>query len=130
MLLLPLKEEPQCFDAPLPDEHVTPRPPHRAAQVGVPTGRIFIINPKGELRMASTTIRSSTLSTLRAINEIASTIFPPLLGPGAATWGATGGGAAASDGEAEARTTTKAGVTAVVSDCGELRGCWPIRCFV
>lgn len=89
----------------------------------MPTGRIFIINPKGELRMASTTIRSSTLSTLRAINEIVSTIFPPLLGPGAATWGATGGGAAANDGETEAGTTTKAGVTAVVSDRGELRGC-------
>ena len=41
-------------------------------------GRIFIINPKGELRNASVLVQSSTLSSLRAINELVGNIFPPL----------------------------------------------------
>ncbi|GAX81334.1 hypothetical protein CEUSTIGMA_g8765.t1 [Chlamydomonas eustigma] len=46
--------------------------------VGVPTGRIFIINPKGELHQASVSIQSSALSSLKAINELVGNIFPPL----------------------------------------------------
>ena len=47
-------------------------------QVGVPPGRIFTINPKGELRKASVLVQSSALSSLRSINELVGNIFPPL----------------------------------------------------
>jgi phosphatidate phosphatase PAH1 len=46
--------------------------------VGVPIGRTFIINPKGELRKAEFAVQSSALSSLRAINELVGNIFPPL----------------------------------------------------
>ena len=54
--------------------HLPLHPP----QVGVPPGRIFTINPKGELRKASVLVQSSALSSLRSINELVGNIFPPL----------------------------------------------------
>ena len=49
-----------------------------STQVGVPTGRTFIINPRDELRKAEVSVQSSALSSLRAINELVGNIFPPL----------------------------------------------------
>jgi phosphatidate phosphatase PAH1 len=49
-------------------------------KVGVQPSRIFIINPKGELRPATLAVRSSTLASLRAINDLVHDIFPPLTG--------------------------------------------------
>ncbi|KAG1676915.1 hypothetical protein FOA52_014791 [Chlamydomonas sp. UWO 241] len=46
--------------------------------VGVPHGRIFIINPRGELRQVALSVQSSTLSSLRAMDELVGNIFPPL----------------------------------------------------
>eukprot|EP00798_Chlamydomonas_sp_ICE-L_P016304 gene16304-22491_t len=50
-------------------------------EVGVPTNRIFIINPKSELRQASLALQTSTLSSLNAINSLVCEIFPPLESP-------------------------------------------------
>lgn len=47
-------------------------------EVGMHASRIFIINPKGELRPAGLAVRSSTLGSLKAINELVHDIFPPL----------------------------------------------------
>lgn len=46
--------------------------------VSVPPARIFIINPKGELRKATLAIQSSTWNTLAAINDLVHDIFPPI----------------------------------------------------
>lgn len=47
-------------------------------EVGVPLGRIFVINPKGEIRKASSAIQSSTWSSLAAINSLVYEVFPPI----------------------------------------------------
>ena len=60
----------------LPPIPFPPRWP--APQVGVPLSRIFIINPKGELRRASSTMQSSTWSSLSAINDLVHQVFAPL----------------------------------------------------
>ncbi|GFH31810.1 LNS2 domain-containing protein [Haematococcus lacustris] len=39
-------------------------------EVGVPLGRIFIINPKGELRRTGLAVQSSTWGSLPAVNEL------------------------------------------------------------
>jgi hypothetical protein len=44
--------------------------------VGVPLSRTFIINPKGQLVKASSTVQSSTWSSLSAINELVEEVFP------------------------------------------------------
>ena len=44
----------------------------------MPLSRIFIINPKGELRRASSTMQSSTWSSLSAINDLVHQVFAPL----------------------------------------------------
>jgi hypothetical protein len=65
--------------------------------VGVPLSRIFIINPKGEIKKASSQVQSSTWSSLRAINELVHQVFPPLRAGGSrgGSRGGSAGGSAA-----------------------------------
>jgi hypothetical protein len=63
----------------------------------VPLSRIFIINPKGEIKKASSTVQSSTWSSLRAINELVHQVFPPLRG-GSGGGGSKGGSSGGSRG--------------------------------
>jgi len=44
--------------------------------VGVPASRIFIINPKGELRKPSTAVSTSSLRTLSALTALVDALFP------------------------------------------------------
>lgn len=44
--------------------------------VGIPPSRIFIINPKGELRQASSAIVTSSLRSLPAITSLVDSLFP------------------------------------------------------
>ncbi|KAK9844331.1 hypothetical protein WJX74_000895 [Apatococcus lobatus] len=46
--------------------------------VGVPPSKIFIINPRGELRKASSTVTTSTWGTLIGVNGLVHEMFPPL----------------------------------------------------
>eukprot|EP00884_Botryococcus_braunii_P022894 jgi/Botrbrau1/9289/Bobra.0111s0014.1 len=46
--------------------------------VGIPASKIFIINPRGELRKASSSVDTSTWSTLKGINDLVHQVFPPL----------------------------------------------------
>lgn len=46
--------------------------------VGVPTSRIFIINPKGELRKACSAVRTSTWSTLSGLSRLVDSMFPAI----------------------------------------------------
>jgi hypothetical protein len=54
-------------------------------EVGVPLGRTFTINPKGQILKAATAVQSSTWSSLSAINDLVDEIFPAL--PAACTSG-------------------------------------------
>jgi phosphatidate phosphatase PAH1 len=45
-------------------------------EVGVPTGRTFIINPKGQICKGSAVLQSSTWSSLSAINSLVDEMFP------------------------------------------------------
>ncbi|KAK9812760.1 hypothetical protein WJX72_003248 [[Myrmecia] bisecta] len=47
--------------------------------VGVPPSKIFIINPRGELRKASSTVATSTWASLTGINSLVDEMFPALL---------------------------------------------------
>jgi hypothetical protein len=74
-------------------------------EVGVPQGRTFIINPKGHIQKAGSTVQSSTWSSLSAINELVDAMFPALeascrpdgggLDAGGGSFVAAAGGAAA-----------------------------------
>ena len=64
-----------------PAKSLTTPPRFLTLQVGVPANRIFIINPRGELRRASLAIQTSSLSSLKAINSLVGEIFPPLAVP-------------------------------------------------
>lgn len=55
---------------------LTLRPGAPCREVGVPLSRTFIINPKGQLVKASSTVQSSTWSSLSAINELVEEVFP------------------------------------------------------
>ncbi|KAL3140747.1 hypothetical protein ABBQ32_005301 [Trebouxia sp. C0010 RCD-2024] len=46
--------------------------------VGVPASKCFIINPKGELRKASSAVATSTWGSLTSVNTIVQAMFPPL----------------------------------------------------
>ena len=48
--------------------------------VGIPPFRIFIINPKGELRLASSAIVTSSLRSLPAITSLVDSLFPDISG--------------------------------------------------
>ncbi|KAK9822450.1 hypothetical protein WJX81_001736 [Elliptochloris bilobata] len=46
--------------------------------VGIPAAKIFIINPRGELRKASSAVTTSSWSTLVAVNALVHEMFPPV----------------------------------------------------
>ena len=45
-------------------------------EVGVPPGRTFIINPKGQISKGTSGVQSSTWSSLSAINTLVDEVFP------------------------------------------------------
>lgn len=45
-------------------------------EVGVPPGRTFIINPKGQICKGSSVLQSSSWSSLSAINTLVDEVFP------------------------------------------------------
>lgn len=45
-------------------------------EIGVPAGRVFIINPKGQICKGSAVLQSSTWSSLSAINQLVDEVFP------------------------------------------------------
>lgn len=55
--------------------------------VGVPASRIFIINPKGELRLASSVVVTSSLRSLPAMTALVDALFPSITHP----WNGQGG---------------------------------------